>query len=113
MTDTPLRRLIDLPGVKELEFRAVTPRRFWEADDAGTVIDDFVFGKWFEPTDEIRELVSVETADVGNRHRVGYRLRVDNADGPHLVEQQAFYDDRDGQIVWLRIMCAGYVPIAD
>lgn len=104
-----LRRVLS----PELDFRAMTPSRFWEASDAGTVVDDIVFGKWFEPTDEIRELLSVETGDVEHRHRVGYRMRVDNADGAHLVEQQAFYDERDGQIVWLRIMCAGYVPITD
>ena len=32
MTDAPLRRLIDLPGVKELEFRAVMKRDFAEPE---------------------------------------------------------------------------------
>ena len=32
MTDAPLRRLIDLPGVKELEFRAVMKREFAEPE---------------------------------------------------------------------------------
>jgi hypothetical protein len=97
----------------ELDFRAMTPGRFWEADNAETVIDEIVFGKWFEPSDEIRELIAVETATIGHRNRVGYRLRVENADGTHLVEQQAFYEAEDERIVWLRIMCAGYVPVTD
>jgi hypothetical protein len=37
---------------------------------------------------------------------------VRNSDGEHLVEQQAYMSERDGQIGWLRIMCAGYRPIA-
>ena len=32
MTDTPLRRLIDLPGVRDLEFRAVMKRDFAEPE---------------------------------------------------------------------------------
>ena len=97
----------------DLDFRAMTPSRFWEASDAATVIDDIVFGKWFEPSDEIRELISVETSEVGSRNRVGYRFRVENPDGVHLVEQQAFYETDGAQISWLRIMCAGYLPLTD
>jgi hypothetical protein len=103
-----LRRVLQ----PELDFRAMTPGKFWEASDADTVIDDIVFGRWFEPTDEIRELIALETDTVGHRHRVGYRLRVKNADGEHVVEQQAYYELQDERISWLRIMCAGYMPVA-
>lgn len=41
---------------------------------------------------------------------MGYRLRVRNDDGVHLVEQQAYLGELDGKIGWLRIMCAGYRP---
>lgn len=98
----------------DVNFRALTPGRFWEADNADTVVDEFVFGKWFEPSDDVREIVSVETSDIGPRHHVAYRFRVTNPDGDFVVEQQAYFDlDEAGQqISWLRVLCAGYVPIA-
>jgi hypothetical protein len=65
---------------------------------------------WFDEGDHIEDLESVETDAFADRERVGYRLRVRNADGQHLVEQQAYLSERDGQIGWLRIMCAGYRP---
>lgn len=94
-----------------LDFRAMTPARFWEASDVDTVVDDILLGKWFERTDENRELISVETDTIGNCDRVGYRFRVENADGEHLVEQQAYYAQQDGRIARLRIMCSGYIPV--
>lgn len=96
----------------EVEFRAMTPRRFWEADSATEVVDDILLGTWFEPTDHIDELESVAGGEVVDRNRVGYRLRVTNDDGTSAVEQQAYYDVADGQITWLRIMCAGYRPLS-
>ena len=91
-----------------LDFRAMTPGRFWEASDSGTVIDDILLGQWFEPSDDIKDLVAMETGTVGRRHRVGYRFRVENPDGTHLVEQQAYYEDEGGRITWLRVICAGF-----
>ena len=85
----------------ELDFRAMTPGQFWEADDSATVIDDVLLGQWFEPSDEIKELLSVETASVGQRNRVGDQLRVENLDGEHLVKQQAYYEHDGHRIGWL------------
>ena len=94
----------------QLDFRAMTPRKFWESNDADEVIEKIFFGQWFEATDEITDIVSIETATVAHRERVGYRLRVVNGSGAHVVDQQA-YLERDGdRIKWLRIMCAGYLP---
>ena len=94
----------------DVNFRALTPNDFWEANAADTVVDDILLGKWFEPSDEIVELCAVETAPIGRRHRVGYRFRVRNPDGQYIVEQQAFFEPRDGRIGWMRVMCAGYLP---
>ena len=80
----------------EIDFRALTPNRSWEASDAGTVVE-IVLSQWFEPSDEIEELVSVETGSVADRDWFAYRLRGRNADGPFLVEQNAFLAERDGQ----------------
>ena len=94
----------------EVELRAVTPRKFWEADDPQTAISE-VFRQWFGDADEIEELVKVESDAFADRERVGYRLRVRRDGVMHLVEQQAYLSERDGRIGWMRIVCAGYRPI--
>jgi hypothetical protein len=30
--------------------------------------------------------------------------------GPFVVEQQAYYTDRSGQITWMRVLCSGFRP---
>lgn len=94
----------------EVDFRALTPNRFWEAASAEELVDDVLLGVWFEPTDRIDSLAELQTGAVGGRHRVSYRLMVTNPDGVHLVEQQAYYDAEDDRIAWLRVMCAGFRP---
>lgn len=104
----------DAQGVRallhpELDFHAMTPRRTWTAEGPEDVVG--ILGEWFGDDDVVEELVSVDTDAFADRQRVGYRLRVRNADGEHLVEQQAYLTPRDGRIGWLRIMCAGYRPV--
>ena len=74
-----------------LDFKALTPGGFWEADSVETIVDEVLLGSWFDPSVEIEELESVETSKVADRNRVAYRLRVSNPDGLFLVEQQAYY----------------------
>ena len=104
-----LRRLLH----PEIDFRAMTPRTFWEASDSATVVDDILLGKWFEPSDEITAVIAIETATVEHRERVGYRFRVLNADGAHIVDQQAYLESDGDRIAWLRVMCAGYLPAGE
>ena len=94
----------------DVNFKAMTPGRFWEADSADEVVDEVMLGAWFEPSDEIVEIVSIETDDLSSAERVGYRFRVTNPTGRFLVEQQAYLESKDGRIGWLRIMCAGFRP---
>jgi hypothetical protein len=68
-------------------------------------------GHWFEPSDHIKSLMSVESSDVADRTRVGYLLTVANDEGDHLVEQQAYLSETDPRINWIRIMCSGYRPL--
>ena len=95
----------------EVDFRAMTPSRFWESNSAVEVVDDVVLGKWFEPTDLIESIEGIEHDVVMDRERVGYRFRVTNADGAFIVEQQAYLGVQDDRIAWLRIMCTGYRPV--
>lgn len=93
----------------ELDFQAMTPRRTWAAAVPEDVI--VVLRQWFEDSDVIEGIEKVETDSFADRERVGYRLRVRNDDGLHLVDQQAYLSEREGRIGWLRIMCAGYRPV--
>lgn len=101
---TGLLDLLD-PGV---DFRALTPGRFWEASSATALVDDVILGAWFDGGDRIDALEDVQTGAVADRDRVAYRLRVVNADGTFLVEQQAYFGVEDGRISWLRILCSGF-----
>lgn len=94
----------------EVDFRGMTPGRIWEATDPAGVIN--ALSLWFEDSDEIEELLALDLDAFADRERVGYRLRVRNPDGEHLVEQQAYLSERGTQIGWLRIMCSGFRPVS-
>lgn len=105
--DTPtIRRLL----ADDVDFKALTPGRFWEAHTPDEVVDVF-FGTWFEPGDEIRKLLEVRTGKVGDRQSVTYRLQVHNDDGGHEVEQQAYFSTVDGRVSFLRVLCSGFMPV--
>jgi hypothetical protein len=93
----------------EVDFRGLTPGRMWEASDARSVVDD-ILQSWFEPSDEIERLASTQTDAFADRERVGYRFEGHNPDGPFVVEQQAYYGQRDERIGWMRVVCSGFRP---
>lgn len=95
----------------DIDFRGMTPGRVWDAESTDDVLA--AIGTWFGKDDVIENIEELETGAFADRERVGYRLRVRNSDGLHLVEQQAYLSERDGRIGWLRIMCAGYRPVTD
>lgn len=93
----------------EIDFRALTPNRNWEASSAAEVVSG-VLRKWFEDSDELDELAGLESGAVGDRGRVAYRFRGHNGDGPFVVEQQAYFSVREGRIAWMRVLCSGFRP---
>jgi hypothetical protein len=93
----------------EVEFRALTPNRLWEAGDPASVEE--ILKRWIEPDEHVEELISVETDTIADRERVGYRYRLGTPDGNFLVEQQAFLGEREGRIGWLRLVCSGSRPV--
>jgi hypothetical protein len=97
----------------QVDFRALTPGRSWEAATAESVVGDVIFGAWFEPSDVIERIESIESGVIGSRRRIGYRLQVSNPDGAFTVEQQAYVDLDGGKISWLRLVCSGFVPVMD
>ena len=94
----------------EIDFRGLTPNRGWEANDRDELMS-VLLGSWFEDDDEIEALEWLESDSFADRERVGYRFSVTNPDGRHLVEQQAYLADRDGQIGWMRVVCSGFRPV--
>ncbi|HEY1833701.1 MAG TPA: hypothetical protein VGG08_04630 [Solirubrobacteraceae bacterium] len=95
----------------EVEFRGLTPRRNWEADDAGSVVSD-VLSVWLDATDEVESIEYLETDAFADRERIGYRFAVKNPEGRFLFEQQAYISERDGRIGWMRVLCSGFRPRA-
>lgn len=94
----------------EIDFRALTPNRNWEASDQDKLVS-MLFDEWLEDSDEVQGIESVESDSFADRERVGYRLAVRCPDGNFLVEQQAYIEERDGTIGWMRVVCSGWRPI--
>ncbi len=92
---------------RAIDFRGLTPGRVWEASDAGAVVDE-ILRRWFEDSDELEEILSIEIDCFADRQRVSYRFSGHNADGPFVVEQQAYYTESDGRINWMRVLCSGF-----
>lgn len=91
----------------DVDFRAMTPGRFWEAHDATDVVEN-VLGLWFEESDHVDEVLAFSRDWVVDRERVGYRFAGHNPDGKFVVEQQAYLTVTDGRIGWMRVMCSGF-----
>ena len=119
MADTLGRRFVEAVAARDVaaveallapdvDFKGLTPGRFWEASSPEGVVDA-VLGHWFEDSDHIDRVAAIEEgAPVEDTQRVGYRFEVTNGDGPHLVEQQVYYRERDGRIGYLRAVCSGF-----
>jgi hypothetical protein len=95
----------------DVDFKAMTPGKFWEAHDVDVIVDETLLGTWFEPERRITETLAVDTDTLGSMDRVGYRFRVRRPDGEFTIEQQAYYVTDGDQISWLRIMCTGFLPL--
>jgi hypothetical protein len=72
---------------------------------------DEVLRQWFEESDELEEVLAIDTGSVADRERVTYRFRGQNPEGPFVVEQQAYYTQSEGRINWMRVLCSGYRPV--
>lgn len=94
----------------EVDFRGVTPRRFWKAENPQALVGD-VLQTWFDDSDQIEALEKLETDAFADRERVGYRLRINNPEGHFLVEQQLYLSSDNGRITWMRSLCSGFRPV--
>jgi hypothetical protein len=99
-----LRSLLD----PEVEFRALTPRRGWEASTDAETVD--LFRGWFDEATVIDEVDDVATHTVGDRQHLWYRFSGHDDEGPFVVEQHVYFTERDGRMDWMRMMCSGFRP---
>lgn len=93
-----------------IDFRAMTPNRVWEADDPAGVEE--VLRAWFEdPERTVERVESADSGSVGDTLRVGWRVHGSRADGPFIYEQQAYVREDGERVVWMRVMCSGPRPV--
>jgi hypothetical protein len=103
--ETALRAVL----ADDVDFRGLTPGRTWEGTGPDAVVET-VFGSWFEPADEIEQVVDVaERDDVADTSHVSYRFDLVNPSGAYVAEQQVYYRGTD-TIEHLRVMCSGFRP---
>ena len=94
----------------EVDFRGLTPRKFWEANDPQTLIDE-ILTDWYDPSRDVRTVERIDTDPVADREHLSYRFSGTCADGPFVVEQQAYLTEVDGKIGWMRVLCSGFRPV--
>ena len=95
----------------DVDFRAMTPGKFWEAADVDVIVDETMLGTWFDSDRQITDVLAIETDNLGSLDRVGYRFKVRRPDGEFVIEQQAYLKTDGDKISWIRIMCTGFLPM--
>lgn len=96
---------------EDIDFKALTPKRAWDASDRAGVLS-ILLETWFEPQDKIEALLELNENDVvEDTSHVSYRFALQTPDGPHTMEQQAYYRVADDQIAYLRVLCSGFRPV--
>lgn len=95
---------------EDVDFRGLTPGRFWEAGSSGDVLE-VLLGHWFPEQDRITEVLELaEGAPVEDTAHVSYRFALSTPDGPHTAEQHVYYRTDGERISYLRVMCSGFRP---
>jgi hypothetical protein len=61
----------------------------------------------------VEGIEATEPVSIEDTTRVGWIVRISDADGPHIFEQQAYVRERDGQIDWMHLMCSGWIPLTE
>jgi len=87
--------------------RALIPSGVCEAASASEVAS--CFAAWFGRARRI-DVVHATANSVADRLHVSYRLRVDQIEGPRIVEQQAYCVVRNGTFEEMDLVCSGFRP---
>ncbi|HVN76087.1 MAG TPA: sulfurtransferase TusA family protein [Thermoanaerobaculaceae bacterium] len=89
----------------EARLRALVPRGFQEASGVEDVVR--CFQGWFGSA-ERAELLGREVEAIAGRAHLAWRLRVHDARGPRVIEQQAYATILGGSIAELDLLCSGF-----
>ena len=90
-----------------MRFRAVTPRRFWDAETP-LGVEDIVFGHWFPDEMTVTDVQLLERDPVTHTGKFAYRLSVTTPAAPTVVEQVGYYRLSDGRMSDVRLVCSGF-----
>jgi hypothetical protein len=101
-----LRSLLATP----VQFRAVTPRRFWDAETPSDVAD-IVLGTWFDESKRVTHVSLVEDDTVGEVSKISYRMSVATESARVVIEQVAYYRVHDDRVTHLWLVCSGFQPV--
>jgi hypothetical protein len=96
----------------EIDFRAMTPNRVWEAEGPADV--EAVLREWLDdPDEDVEGIEATGPVSIEETVRVGWLARIRDADGSHIFEQQAYVRERDAKIGWMRVMCSGAITLTE
>ena len=90
-----------------VQFRALIPPGVCEAADALGATTHL--REWFGGADHL-EILNAAVGAVGDRLHLTYRLRVHDADGWQIFEQQTYCHVQDYQIAAMDLLCSGPQP---
>jgi hypothetical protein len=93
----------------EVRMRGLTPSRSWEAEGPEAATRE-VLAAWFDEARELEEVLSIEAGSFADRHCVTYSFRGRRPEGAFVVEQRAYYTEREGRIDWINVLCSGLRP---
>ncbi len=91
----------------QVQFRALIPDEVCEAADALGATNHL--REWFGGADHL-EILNAEVGAVGDRLHMAYRLRIHDADGWQIFEQQTYCRVQDCQIAAIDLLCSGPQP---
>ena len=91
----------------EVQFRTLIPPGVYEAADALEATNHL--REWFGSADHL-EILNAEVGAVGDRLHMAYRLRVHDADGWQIFEQQTYCRIQDRLIAAMDLLCSGPQP---
>jgi hypothetical protein len=92
------------------KFRALIPAGLLEAESDSEAVRHFV--AWFGGTSRL-DLLHSSVGSVADRLHLVYRFRIDDAEEPRVIEQQAFCRVADGAICQIELLCSGFRPMDD
>jgi TusA-related sulfurtransferase len=92
----------------EVRLRALIPPGFREDEGPSNVVARLI--SWFADAESV-EVLEKNVYRVADRLHIRYRFRVRYSDGESdIIEQDAYFDLREGEIVAMDLLCSGFRP---